>query len=34
MKKYRLGNQSAEYELRENYLGWFPGGGVIKPGRI
>lgn len=27
MKKYRLGNQSEEYELRENYLGWIPEGG-------
>lgn len=25
MKKYRLGNQPEEYELRENYLGWSPG---------
>lgn len=24
MKKYRLGNQSTEYELREDYLGWLP----------
>ena len=24
VKKYRLGNQSQEYELREDYLGWLP----------
>lgn len=24
MKKYRLGNQPEEYELREDYLGWVP----------
>lgn len=24
IKKYRLGNQSGEYELREDYLGWIP----------
>jgi hypothetical protein len=24
VKKYRLGNQSEEYELREDYLGWTP----------
>ena len=23
-KKYRLGNQSGEYELSEDYLGWLP----------
>ena len=27
MKKYRLGNQTEEYELKENYLGWFPESG-------
>ncbi len=27
MKKYRLGNQSKEYELREDYLGWLPKSG-------
>lgn len=25
-KKYRLGNQSQEYELKEDYLGWLPKG--------
>lgn len=25
-KKYRLGNQSQEYELKEDYLGWLPMG--------
>lgn len=25
-KKYRLGNQSEEYELRTDYLGWKPNG--------
>jgi hypothetical protein len=24
LKKYRLGNQAAEYELITKYLGWFP----------
>ena len=24
IKKYRLGNQPEEYELREDYLGWIP----------
>lgn len=24
IKKYRLGSQSEEYELREDYLGWTP----------
>lgn len=26
VKKYRLGNQSTEYALETNYLGWFPEG--------
>jgi len=26
MKKYRMGNQPEEYELREDYLGWTPEG--------
>jgi hypothetical protein len=24
IRKYRLGNQPKEYELRDNYLGWTP----------
>ena len=26
MKKYRLGNQTKEYELSDDYLGWLPEG--------